>query len=116
MEELRFPDGTLEVYWDQIEGDSWPKIQLSESFGGAHDDYNRLVLIYQKLRDNFLVQGKKAEADDVMFELGWQKQIVLEEPLQIIYGWFFGYGYKPWKYLLCLVVPRNGSPFFNQRF
>ena len=67
--------------------------------------YTRIEIIYHNLRDNFLAQEDKASADAVMYELGWQREEILGEFWWTMYGYFFGWGYQPWRFLLFVVLP-----------
>ncbi len=66
-----FPDGTLQVYWDQWKGRGQPRIR--------GDEYSAIQILYHKLRDNYLKQGNQASADAVMYELGRQRERMLNE-------------------------------------
>ncbi len=109
-----FPEGKLHLYWDQFKGTENLRIRLVErSILNLYDEkehYQRIETLYHRLRDNFLAQGNKVSADAVMYELGWQKKeiyaywswVVIK---QTMYGWFFGWGYQPWRFLVFVVVP-----------
>ncbi len=110
---IKFPEGKLHLYWDQFKGvdnlriklssDSTPlNITQADSIKGR---YQRIETIYHLLRDNFLKQGNKSSADAVMYELGWQKKEILGGLWQTLYGWLFGWGYQPWRFLIFLVLP-----------
>ena len=58
--------------------------------------YLRIRILYHQLRDNYLKQGDQTSADAVMYELGWQREIILEPSgwgWWKLYGHLFGYGY-----------------------
>ena len=57
--------------------------------------YKRLEIVYSFLKNNFLKQGQKKLADEVMYKLGMHREEVLKEKIWTVYGFFFGYGYKP---------------------
>jgi len=92
-----FPDGKLLVRWDQIKErvhlDPWDA------------DYRRVEIFYYRLRDNFLAQRDNSSADAVMYELGSQRATMLGEWHWRFYGWLFGWGYQPWRFLLFVVLP-----------
>ncbi|MFQ5852158.1 MAG: hypothetical protein ACE5JU_16425 [Candidatus Binatia bacterium] len=69
------------------------------------DNYVRIETVYKKLRDNFLAEGHKSSADDVMYELAWQKELLLRDLWQRINGFIMGYGYQPWRFVIFVVVP-----------
>lgn len=122
-----YPDGKLQVRWDQIKGrlhllvvdtihwgpalsgDSvsvlesrrWEKMSHSEK----EEQYRRLEISYHKLRDNYLAQRDNESADYVMYELSGHRTDMLNEFLWQCYGWFFGWGYQPWRFLLLIVLP-----------
>jgi hypothetical protein len=105
LENTYYPIGKFQIYWSQLSGKNKPKICLANYSSNPEDDYRRLEPIYQTLRDNFLAQSDKASADEIMYELAWQKDLLLRQPFQYIYGIFFGYGFKPWRFLTFVVVP-----------
>jgi len=70
-----------------------------------NEHYQKIETFYHRLRDNFINQGDKSSADDVTYELGWQREEIKKEWWWKLYGWFFGWGYKPWKFLAFVVVP-----------
>jgi len=106
-EDITFPEGELRFYWEQFEGKDSLRIKLrnppADSLKDEH--YTRIEIIYHKLRNNFITQGDKASEDDVMYELAWQRDEILNEFDQQLYGIFFGYGYQPWRFLLFIVSP-----------
>lgn len=107
LEDITFPDGKLLFYWEQFKGKDSLRIKIrnppADSIKDEH--YTRIEIIYHKLRDNFIAQGDKASADDVMYELRWQRDEILEEFWWGLYGTLFGYGYQPWRFLLYIVTP-----------
>ncbi len=107
LEDITFPEGELHFYWEQFKGKDSLRIKLrnppADSLKDEH--YTRIEIIYHKLRDNFIAQGDKSSADDVMYELEWQRDEILSEFDQQLYGIFFGYGYQPWRFLLFVVLP-----------
>jgi hypothetical protein len=104
LEGISFPPGELEVYWDQLKGLKNPRIQLSHYSKNHIDDYRKIDNIYKLLYNNFVAQGNNSSADEVKYELAWQKDLLLNNFLQRLYGLFMGYGYKPYL-LLYLIVP-----------
>lgn len=100
-----FPDGDLYLYWDQFKGKENLRVRLKDAPCDSVEHYQRIETFYQRLRDNFLAQGNKASADDVMYELGWQRQEIVGGFWWTLYGWFFGWGFKPWRFLAFLVLP-----------
>ena len=107
LEKMTFPERKLLFYWHQFQGKDSLRIKLQsppvDSLKQVH--YNRIGIIYHRLRDNFLDQQDKASADAVMYELGWQKKEILGEFWWKMYGFFFGYGFQPWRFLLFVVLP-----------
>lgn len=106
---IKFQNGKLLLYWDQLKAEDTLKISLS-SFSVPKDQskieyYRRIETIYFQLRDNFLAQGNKTSADNVMYELGWQKKEILGGAGNFLYGWFLGWGYQPWRYILFIIFP-----------
>ena len=109
---MTYPEGQLRVYWDQIKGASHPRIVYSlrswdeaANFRNRSSHYTRIDILYRQLRDNYLKQGEQASADAVMYELGWQRDLILREWHWRLYGWVFGYGYQPWRFILFVVAP-----------
>ena len=74
---MEYPDGKFLINWDQIKSNGTPRIKLSKESENMRDNYDRLVVIYEKLRDNYLALGKKSDADDVMYELAEYKNILV---------------------------------------
>ena len=106
LENCYFPEGRLYIYWDQIKMRDDFRITVDTLVGETREDhYNRLSIIYNRLKENFLVQGDKSSADAVMYELGYRRDTISTEILWKCYGWFFGYGYQPWRFLLYIVFP-----------
>ena len=131
LENINFPVGKLHFYWEQFKGQDKLKIgiiskeeiksrnkrlgldtleennvrrkELTDSL--KKDDFRRTDIIYKLLRDNFLEQGNESSADDVMYELGKQRDEILSEFHWHLYGIFFGYGYQPWRFLLFVLLP-----------
>ena len=108
LENIIFPEGELRFYWHQFQGKDSLRIRIrnppADSLKQEH--YNRIEIIYHQLRDNFLAQEDKGSADAViMYELGWQKKKILGEFWWKMYGFFFGWGYQPWRFLLFVVLP-----------
>jgi uncharacterized protein YjbI with pentapeptide repeats len=105
-----YPPGKFLVKWEQISGrillfvdNVYESLQVYSS--GRKDLYSRIDIVYQRLRDNYLALNDPASADAVMFELGQQRAAILREPHWIAYGWLFGFGYQPWRFLLYVVLP-----------
>lgn len=67
-------------------------------------EFKAFEIDYQKLRDNFLAQGNKRSADDVMYELALRKDSLNAGFLWNIYGTLFGYGYQPWRFLIGVII------------
>lgn len=109
-----FPIGDLRLYWDQFKARDSLRLRLSpsevENSRLNKEHFQKVETFYHRLRDNFTAQGDLASADAVMYELGWQKQEIYgffswEGFKQTLYGWFFGWGYRPWKFLAFVIVP-----------
>jgi len=120
LENVNYPNGELNIDWDDIKGKEKPRIGLDIRNKTTNEvTYIRLEKIYKKLRDNYLKQGKKESALAVMYELEWQKEIIFGELNQIIYGKLFGYGYRPLlaiRFMLIIVflfIIINGLFFIN---
>ena len=107
LEDIKFFEGKFLFYWEQFKGKDSQRIKLVDSPADSLKDehYTRIEIIYHKLRDNFIAQADKASADDVMYELAWQRAEILKEFHWQMYGVFFGYGYQPWRFLLFVVLP-----------
>ena len=107
LEDMTFPEGKLHFYWEQFRGKDSLRIKLEDPSADSIKDehYTRIEIIYHKLRDNFLAQGNKSSADNVIYELGWQRDEILDEFWWGLYGSLFGYGYQPWRFLLYIVTP-----------
>ena len=105
LENFDYPDGKLYVNWDQFIGNGKPRITLSGFSNYKNDDYKRITLIYEKLRDNYLAQGNKEDADNVMYELAIYKHMLIPNCLHSLYGIILGYGYKPWRFMLFILLP-----------
>jgi len=107
LENMTFPEGKLRFYWEHFQGKDSLRIKLEvpppDSLKQEH--YNRIAIIYHGLRDNFLAQKNNVSADEVMYELGWQRKEILGEFWWKIYGFFFGYGFQPWRFLFFVVAP-----------
>lgn len=96
LEDIIYPNGKLNLEWIDIKGVEKPRIGLDiRSQTSDKVTYLRFEKIYKKLRDNYLAQGKKESALEVMYELEWKKEIIFNDIKQIIYGKLFGYGYRP---------------------
>jgi len=107
LEGTKFSDGKFLFYWEQFKGKDSLRIKLKYLSGDSlkNEDYTQIEIIYHKLRDNFLAQGNESSADEVMYELGWQRKEILKEFDWQVYGTFFGYGYQPWRFLLFALLP-----------
>jgi uncharacterized protein YjbI with pentapeptide repeats len=114
---IKFPEGKLYLYWDQFKATDGLRIKLYNApnekvlADSTKEHYQRIETIYYLLRDNFLKQNDKASADAVMFELGWQREEIKKEFLWKVYGWIFGYGYQPWRFLLLVATIAMGFSF-----
>lgn len=110
---IKFPEGKFRIYWDQIKGKDSLRIRLSKSPYSSDlskkvkkkEQFQRIETIYHQLRDNFLAQGNNSDADAVMYELSQQKERIIGSIWWKIYGLTFGYGYKPWKFILYIIIP-----------
>lgn len=104
-----FPTGKLHLYWDEFKAKNKLRIQLSNYPANLQivkrEHYQRIETFYHRMRDNYLFQGNKTSADAVMYELGWQREEILKEFWWKLYGWFFGWGYQPWRFLVFVVLP-----------
>jgi len=106
LENITFPEGELRIYWHQFQGQDSLRIKVHlPEFTSKKEHYTRIEIIYHRLRDNFLAQKDKSSGDAVMYELGWQKAEILGEFWWKMYGFFFGWGYQPWRFLLFVVLP-----------
>jgi hypothetical protein len=105
LEGIQFPDGQLWVDWGAIKAIDTPRIVIAVPSASAYDNFRRLESVYLKLRDNYLAQGNRQSADDVMYELEWQRERVLGGLFQWAYGFLFGYGYQAWRYAIFVVLP-----------
>lgn len=106
-----FPEGRLRLYWNQLSGGDKPRLKLfnpskySIKADSTKEHYQRIETFYHRLRDNFLAQGDKGSADAVMYELGSQRAEITGDFLWKLYGVFFGWGYKPLRFLVYVVLP-----------
>ncbi len=105
IEDMKYPIGSFYYHWDQLKGEEYPRIQLKNLSSDQFDNYHRLEKIYEGLKDNFLAQGNRTSADVVMYELALYKDILIPNLWYDLYGIFMGYGYKPYKYILFLIIP-----------
>jgi uncharacterized protein YjbI with pentapeptide repeats len=107
----KFPDGKFRIYWDQFEAKDnlrlklWNPPKMESELDSINEHYKRIATFYHRLKDNFIAQDDKGAADAVMYELEWQRKKIKKEWKWKLYGWFFGWGYKPWKFLLFIVGP-----------
>lgn len=81
LEGITFPEGKFRFYWEQFKGKDSLRIKLKDppTDNLKYVHYTRIEIIYHKLRDNFLAQGNESSADNVMYELGWQRKEILNE-------------------------------------
>lgn len=109
LEETVYPAGKLFIDWAQIGGGENPKIKLLPHKYVERDSnnikYKKLEIIYFNLRNNYLLQDRKRDANSVMFELACYKDSLIGNMWFKLYGLFLGYGYKPWRFLIFLVIP-----------
>lgn len=105
LKDMRFPEGKLRFYWSQFQAKNTARIKLEYPPMNRIEHYKQIEIIYHSLRDNFLVQDDKKSADEVMFELAEQKKNILNESYWKVYGFFFGWGYQPWRFLLFVILP-----------
>ena len=70
-----------------------------------HQRYELFRIFYDRLRENYLAQGNKAAADEVMYELAEKETELLGEFRMQLYGWVFGWGYRPLRFLLKVLLP-----------
>lgn len=99
LDGMSYPEGQLFVEWEKIKTKDQPKIQLFEF--PPKDNYKhfkRLEIIYLQLRDNYLKQGNTVSADQVMYELRFREEQLVNPGLKI-YRITLGYGYKPFRLL-----------------
>lgn len=66
--------------------------------------YELTEIFYNRLRDNYLAQNEKLSADEVMYELASKRQEYLGEFWWRLYGWCFGWGYKPMRFALMVFL------------
>lgn len=104
LENTSYPPGELILYWDKIKGIDKPKISLKEKSGDDEDDFKRIEEIYNLLYKNYIAQGDKTSADQVKYELAWQKEIIIGGFWQWLYGLSLGYGYEPLRYLIIPIL------------
>jgi len=104
LEGIRFPDGKLFLNWQDFKGKDSLRIRLINAPEKKEERYRRIKIVYDMLGDNFLAQGDKSSADDVMCELGWQREEILGEWYWKLYGWFLGWGYQPWRFLIPVFI------------
>jgi uncharacterized protein YjbI with pentapeptide repeats len=105
LEGISFPDGEFRVYWHQLRGKEHLRIKLRHLPESPGEHFTRIEILYEQLRDNFIAQRDNASADEVMYELGWQREEILKEWWWSGYGFLFGYGYKPWRFITFVVCP-----------
>jgi hypothetical protein len=102
---IHFKSGTLYVNWNQFAAKDSFRIQSNYS----PDDKEKKVIgigkIYEVLKNNFDDQKDADAADDVGYELAQQKDKLLGNLTQKSYGIFFGYGFKPWRFVLFVFIP-----------
>lgn len=99
LDNTYFPPGELIMYWEYIKGDENPKISLKFKSGINEDDFKSIEEIYLQIKNSFLAQGDKNTADEVLYELAWQKEIIVGGIWQWLYGVTLGYGYEPVRFL-----------------
>lgn len=104
LEKTDYPNGRLMIEWDQIKAREEFSISLDTTRSNSKDKYKRLVQVYEKLKYNYLEQGDKNSADNVSYELEQRKQELFRGFWQTIYGWTFGYGYEPLRYLVLVFL------------
>jgi uncharacterized protein YjbI with pentapeptide repeats len=119
-----FPDGKLWARWDQLRGrfqlrlshfdssalylspdSTKTNLSMEQADSVRNDLYRSLEMFYERLRDNFIAQRDNESADNAMYELGKQRSEMLNEFDWKIYGWLFGWGYQPWRFLVFVVLP-----------
>ena len=106
-----FPEGKLRLYWNQFRGKDKLRLKLhnpseySVKADSIKEHYQRIETFYHRLRDNFLAQGNKGSADAVMYELCLQRDEIIGDSLWKLYGVLFGWGYKPFRFLVYIVLP-----------
>jgi hypothetical protein len=104
LDNTSYPLGELVVYWENIKGIDKPKISLKYKSGNDEDDYKSIEEIYLQVKNNFLAQGDKITADNILYELAWQKEIIVGGFWQWLYGFTLGYGFEPIRYLFFPVI------------
>lgn len=67
--------------------------------------YQQVEAFYNRLRDNFLKQGNEVSANEVMYELRWQRKEIIGGFWWNMYGWFSGWGFKGWLFIIKIVLP-----------
>jgi len=70
-----------------------------------HQRYELSRIFYERLRENYLAQGNKVAADEVMYELAEKETALLGEFRMQLYGWVFGWGYRPLRFILGVMLP-----------
>lgn len=106
MDLLKYPTGKLFIEWNMLDKlNGTYRIQIAARNLNNLDKFLRLQMVYNNLRSNYLAQGDKESADRVKYELECRRDEMLKNPWQSLYGFFLGYGYKPWRYILFLVFP-----------
>ncbi len=107
---ISFPKGRFYCSWDQFKGSDSLRITSPSAWTKSHYyeerlwAYKSMENIYNLLRDNFIAQNDKETADAVSYELAWQREEILQEFWWKIYGWLFGWGYQPWKFLIYIMI------------
>jgi|GEM_PF-2807028 len=122
---MDYPEGRLFVYWDQLKAQKNLRIKPyhstnlkpynhpSENFAvplvseslSENEVIRQLDITYKKLSNNFLAQGNESASDEVLYELGQQKFKLRGGFWLGLYGFFLGYGYKAWRFVVFLVIP-----------
>ncbi len=106
LEDMKFRPGALLCSWKQFKSKDSFRINLGVfNYKDPKKDFVRLEKIYESLRDNFFEQKKTDDGDEAMYELASQRKEKLSEFKQIAYGFFMGFGYKPWRFLLFALFP-----------
>ncbi len=108
---LQFPKGKFFVNWKDFAN----KIELAESDIASEEqklredyDVNRFYIIekfYLQMKENFTAQNNDVAVDAVKYGLAKAEQKILGGFGWSVYGWVFGWGYKPWRFLFYVVIP-----------
>ena len=118
-----FPDGKLWINWSDIKDRILLKLSEKDSImffeppdfsehnfkikdvnSIRYNEYQKLEIFYYRLRDNYKAQQDNMSADEVMFELAKQHARIYGNWVEDLYGFLFGWGYKPFTFLYVLLM------------